>query len=245
VSDLYKKKYTINPFDYDFSHRVRNVTLMYFLQDISTRHHSSKMAENNLSENKCIWVIVEWNVTFHSDVKEIETVFAQTEVVYFRKFIAYRRHELKDEEGNLLASAISKWAYIDENTKHQVNIPESYYVFFDVEKASKKPEKSNRLSDISCEGHKTLRTAVYSDIDANMHVNNVAYIKWVLDSVGMHQLNQMKPIHFNAFYKKEIQYKESVTIITQANEMRDHTMHKIYNAHDELCFEMSIDWQAI
>lgn len=243
----FTKPYAMNYYDFDKNYRLKPVSLMNTLQDISTVHFETATAHVSSDILEGVWVIVEWQVVMNQLPVEIEPLILTTEPSYFRKFIAYRNYLIKSPSGEVLGTAISKWAYINKTTRRQVNIPKLLNTLFQVEETVDKPEKIQMDTLESAHTQIYHTKSVYSDIDINNHVNNVAYIRWVMDALGesFHAKHAFKGL--KVIYKKEVLIGETMTIHSQIKETEKITVssHQLYNNQEELCVQLSFEWQNI
>lgn len=241
----FTKAYAMNYFDFDKNYRLKPISLMNTLQDISTLHFETATAHITDTLSEGVWVIVEWQVDMNRMPHEIEPLILTTEPTYFRKFIAYRTYLIKTPSGELLGTAISKWAYINKTTRRQANIPKLLNEIFHVEEHSEKPDKIQmELFDI--EGTERYDTkSVYSDIDINNHVNNVAYIRWVMDALGEAFHNKQRFKGLKVSYKKEVLIDEKMRVFSQIKETDVITVsnHQLYNDSGELCVHLAFEWE--
>lgn len=240
----FTKTYAMNYYDFDKNYRLKPVSLMNTLQDISTLHFETATAHVADALLDGVWVIVEWQVEMEILPCTVEPVILTTEPTYFRKFIAYRNYLIKSPTGELLGTAISKWAYINKTTRRQSNIPKLLNEVFQVEEHAEKPDKI-QMASLELERSEIYHTkSVYSDIDINNHVNNVAYIRWVIDALGeaFHNKHPFKGLKVS--YKKEVLIGEKMAIHSQIKETDKITVsnHQLYNEADELCVHLSFEW---
>lgn len=105
-----------------------------------------------------------------------------TKSIYEHK-VALRDYSITDDNGNMIAEATSSWLLVNLQTGRSEDpeltpfIPNLY------------PEKSaisERLELIDVRPNPQIlltKTAAYSDIDMNCHVNNCRYVDWILDAL--------------------------------------------------------------
>lgn len=243
MGQVYEKKYALNHFDFDKNHKLKPMTLMNFLQDISTLHFDASTEHLSESELPGIWVIVEWQVDFFVMPDTVIDLTVKTEPIFFRKCISYRKYEFEDDHGNHLGQAISKWAYIDPNTRKQINIPPVLNDVFEVAENCEKPGKIVFEDVVGIRLEDMTRTSVYSDIDTNRHVNNVTYIRWAIDALGSKLLDGYQLKTLKVFFKREIFEGESVVISTEVKETAHSavTKQQIISSDQTVCVVVQIE----
>jgi len=238
MADFFEKQYEIHTFDFDVHKTVRKTTLLNYLQDISTLHYAHVTGGWG---DDAVWVIVEWDIEFLKPMDKVQTVTVRTKPTYFRKFIGYRTYEILDQTGDITLRAISKWAYINYETRRQETIPQRLYDLFKVATLGEKPGKLEGM-DFKLETPSISKfRSEFSDIDINAHVNNVAYLKWALDSLPMSLMKSKAISRLRVTYKREIFHDSEIIVESEISE--DETLHSIKNDSGEECVKLRINWK--
>lgn len=238
MNSYYQKAYELHNFDFNAHEHVKTVTLLNCLQDISTCHYNSVVGGN--AEN-AVWVIVEWDVQFMAPITRVQNLTVKTKPTYFRKFIAYRAYEIVDESGDVVVTAVSKWAYINYETRKQMVIPKFLYELFDVHEHADKPKKLENMDfKIECIEPMTFRSC-FSDIDINQHVNNVSYLRWTIDSLPYEFIAQNSPKRLQVYYRKEIFINDVIHVLTDLEAKE--TRQIIQNSIGEECVKIRMLWK--
>lgn len=240
----FERFYSLKYYDFDKHYRLKPTTLMNFLQDISTLHFEDKTAGLSAEELPGLWVIVEWNVKIHRMPKGLMDLLVRTEPTYFRKFIAYRKYEVLGDDGALIASGISKWAYIDPMLRRQVSIPKVLNEVFGVPLNAPKPDKLEFIDMTDIDAQISKRTSVFSDIDVNDHVNNVTYIKWAVDTLSGAFMKRHVLEGIKVAFKKEVLENEMVCIGTKIKETATNAVssHIIKSESGDVHVEVELLW---
>lgn len=244
VGDIYEKKYALNYFDFDKNYKLKPMTMMNFLQDISTIHFEKRTANVSKEILNGLWVIVEWQIFLDKMPDQVMSLTIKTEPTYFRKFIAYRNYRIEDETGKCIGSGYSKWAYINPETRRQSNLPKILNEIFSVEENADKPDKLI-FEEIDISLYEDIQIkSVYSDLDINNHVNNVTYIRWAIDSLGSQFLDQRQLCALKVSFKREVFESENVKVSTAKKETATGAVssHFIFNKDGELCVQLELDW---
>ena len=135
-----------------------------------------------------------------------------------RKFYAYRKYEIFNEEGETIVSANSLWFLIDSEKRRPCKINEHISKQFGLG-----PEDNGQLEfkkliepeEISMEKEFSVR---YADIDTNKHVNNVKYISWSLEAIPDEILENCTLRELKVNYEKETAYGEDVRVRSEVKE---------------------------
>ena len=86
-----------------------------------------------------------------------------------------------------------------------------------------------------------------SDIDLNLHVGNIVYLGWILETMPFDIMKDYRINSVKIKYQKEITYGNKVIVRTQANNMEDtiNGKHEIINENDEVVALLETNWIKI
>lgn len=238
----FQHSYRMHGFDANPNGTLKLTALLEYLQDVSTRHYLH-VSEQGIPD--AIWVVVGWHVHVHSELSGDQIVDVVTQPTYFRKFIAYRRYGVYDASGACVATAISQWAVIHRDTRKPYAIPGEMYQAFGIDPALQVREHVALPDGGAAEsGVKTPYTPVFSDIDTNYHVNNIAYVRWAMDSLPLDFWDVRHIKDLNVSYRKEVHYGDTVHIETAVDAAQMQTHHRIVDASGELCVALTLVYEA-
>ncbi|MDD6091590.1 MAG: thioesterase [Hallerella succinigenes] len=116
-----------------------------------------------------------------------------TKSIYNHK-VALRDYSIRDDNGNMIAEATSSWLMVNLQTGHSEDPEQTPFL------PTLYPEKvaiSENLMLLEPRANPRVvmaKTAAFSDIDMNRHVNNCRYADWVLDALYLDQSMKGKSI---------------------------------------------------
>lgn len=240
---IFTYKYETKYSDVGSNNKLTLRALVSTLQQAAILHsENAGFGVNNIENTHLAWLILDWKVKVISYPHSNQVLTIKTWPRAFDKLYSYRDFEVFDENNNLIAVASSKWFAIDTLSKKirklTPEITESYgepvtkCVFEDAFK--EKVEVPENLKLNFC--YEILRR----DIDTNMHVNNLNYIDFALETLSDNIYNNEIFYNLEIFYKKEIKLHEKINcyysfennkhIITIKNEDSNivHSVIKLY-----------------
>lgn len=199
--------------------------LSYFLIEAAANHAiKGKLGYNDLAKNDKAWVMNRQKIRIFRQPEYTETIRIETWIHETTQVYSIRDFHVYDEKGSLIALARTSWMLMDLQTRRPVAIPDQYL--------SHIPRIPDRLNeDITLDKipmiteknvNETAYTVVYSDLDMNHHVNNVSYLRWVLDdfSFDFRMKNLVSSVEIN--YRQEALFGEKLKRITIPDPISDH-----------------------
>ncbi len=244
---VYEKPYRVNTYEADVSGRLSITSLFNYLQDAAARHATVlNFGKEHLEQNNMFWVLSRILVIMDNMPGWEEEIIIRTWPRGVDKLFALRDFEVLGNNGRKYGGATSCWLMVNRENRWPVR-PDKLL----------EELKGNMHNKSSLERYPSKLTATgissytsqvfpvrYSDLDINMHVNNVQYIKWAIDTY---------PLDFilgNKFESAEVNYlSESVPgdeITVRASETGEKIFdHSIIRKNDnkELC-RLKISWKT-
>lgn len=186
--------------------------------------HSESLGikRENLLKNNLAWMLYMWKLKIDKYPLHNTKVFVQTWSSEINKFFAFREFEMRDENGNIIAQATTTWILVDILKKKPTRIESKYIQYY-------KPNgikliKDNKNLKYMKEEDFTQLDKFYPldlDLDYNNHVNNLSYIKWILDRIDIEYLRNYKLEYLAINYFKEITKDELVNISLKGDNLQD------------------------
>jgi acyl-ACP thioesterase len=182
--DIFEKKYSVSVGDVDAGRNIKPSVLFDFFQS-ATMEHGDDLGVGLGAMLKAGqgWILCRFSVLIERRPEFGETLTVRTWPQGCQRLFWNRHYEAEDARGNIAVRASSCWLIMDIARRRPIR-PESLItpmppnegrVFLEGGAASL--EKRDGLVKIS------ERTALYSDIDFNGHMNNARYIQWIQDAL--------------------------------------------------------------
>lgn len=180
---IWKERFHIHTHEADMNGLARLDALFSCFQE-AAGHHARNLGvgREDLERRGCLWVLSrcwmridrypDWGgaIMVHTWPCGVERAFALRDVAFLT------------EDGETLGSGVSAWLIVNRE-KHLPMRPKRFMEGVPPTKASAAPgevlDKQVNARSLSQLRRFSVR---YSDLDVNRHVNNAAYVRWILDS---------------------------------------------------------------
>ena len=232
ISVVADKNYIIHYYEVDIHKRAYMTSIMNYLGDIAMyQSEVLGVGIEYLKENKMAWVLYKWDITMESYPLLNETIKVETFAYSFRKFYAYRKHEIFDAKGDKIGTANSVWILINTDRRRPIRITKEMYEVYDIDDNNNTPIDIEDILPITTVSSEKSFDVRYSDIDTNMHVNNVNYVEWALETVPKDIVLNYELRNIKVTYEKETTYGENIKVNTEIirEESKIICRHKIVN----------------
>lgn len=220
-TDINTSKYTqnfrIGSFDSDFSGKVKMTSICNYLQEIAGMHAEAlNWGIDDLRKQNLSWVLSRLKIKVFNYPKCKNVLRIETWPTGIEGLFGNREFKIFNKKGELMMIASSCWLIINFETKRPVrphNIIGSSYS--ENEKLFK--NSLQKINTLSCGKLQESVKVHYSDIDINQHVNNVKYLKWIIDSCPIEFLHKKEIDEIDINFLHEVKFDEILTIFMQSN----------------------------
>jgi medium-chain acyl-[acyl-carrier-protein] hydrolase len=249
MMDSYKfdKEYTVPVYDTGPDGKLSLFSLFNYFQDIASEHAARlNFGRDDLMKDNRIWVLsrifaeIDWLPDWG------EKVIVSTSPRGTDKLFAIRDYRIILSGGKQIATASSSWLVIDRTTK-RVQRPDDLLTRFNhlSDSSIKNSRVAGKVDPVSDSSLKSSAFLIkISDLDVNLHTNNVGYIKWVCDTYDLDFFREHSPISVEINYLAESVWGEEVLVITDPGDKTGSFTHSVIRHADnkELC-RIRIIWK--
>lgn len=245
----FEKEYRIHVYETGPDGRLNLYSLFNYMQDIASEHAIRLgFGRDDLMRDNRFWVLS--RVYAEIDLWPLweETIIIKTWPNGTDKLFALRNYEVRYPDGKHIASGTSSWLILDMTTK-RVQRPDSILSAYNpnLHKEASVIRYASKLENDCHDGQATPSYKIkISDLDVNLHTNNVRYLNWVCDTYDLEFTMNNEPHSAEINYLAESKYNEEVIIRSSSeNGNNKYFSHSISRTSDnkELC-RLRLEWRA-
>ncbi len=222
--------FTLRGYETDALGRLSVPALMNFMQESANRNAVAYgIGIADLASRGYGWMLMRFRLRVHQYPRYGQTIRVVTYPTFVEKYFISRDFRVLAEDGTLLADAASTWLVFSTDKRAMVPLPDfikSLSVPLGVDplpKLSLKPDFQNTVFEPNDE--KTVDVGWFN-IDQNQHVNNVAYVQWLLEAVDNETLQTRELAEIDLVYRAESHWNDRLTI-RHATETNLAKVHRI------------------
>ncbi|MDD4737618.1 MAG: thioesterase [Kiritimatiellae bacterium] len=205
--------FTVRSYESDASRRATIQTLCNYFQEMAWLH-AAHLGFALADQEDCtkIWMLLQIQVRMRRYPLWGDTVHVSTWPSGKNRLYAYRDFEVRDDQGECLATATSSWIIIDLKRRRPQRIPDTLDLCIPREKpraAPPAPAEARIKMPESPDAQAEFQVRL-SDIDVNNHVNNVNFIEWAIEAAPASWRNTRQLTELDVFFKAESNYGERI-----------------------------------
>jgi len=214
---VWKEAFHIHTHEADTNGLARLDSLFCYFQE-AAGHHASNLGVGieDLGSKGCFWVLSRCWMQIARYPAWGRTITVRTWPRSVERLFALRDLQFLSEEGEMLGSGVSAWLILSQD-KHRLmrpgpimqGVPPTPEPAMPGDVLAKQP---------NAKGLSELRSfsVRYSDLDTNRHVNNAAYVRWILDSFGADRHDRFEIATIRIDYLSETVLGERIDVQAQA-----------------------------
>lgn len=241
----YRETYNIRSYEVDTNLDALFTSIGNYIQDIATRHAEMLgFGFDDMTRRKQYWVLSRLKVSMKTYPKWKDKVIIETWPSGIDRLFANRNFRIFDENEELIGDAISCWLIINQENRRPQN---PNWINDQVPELSglSKVKSLEKIPAVEDRSDPLFYSIKYSDLDQNNHVNNVKYIKYILDSYPEDFCANNRIITFEINFLSESSLGEQIGIkkitINQSECVFHHTLFQAEN-DKEIC-RARITWE--
>lgn len=197
---IYKTEMEVYGYDVDFQCQMNVYRLIELLHDAAGVHATKlNCGWKHLHEEGLFWALSKFHIVMHRYPKWGEKITIYTWPKQKENLIFLRDYEVYSQEGELLASALSEWMIVNYKVNRIMRMDQVQILVDFPEQRDALPYRVAKLPRVPFPENPTFQRVHISDLDMNHHVNNVNYIRWIIDRFpySFYQENKLKQLTIN------------------------------------------------
>ena len=241
---VWQDEYQVHSYQVNMLNQLRCNVLCQFMQE-SAWHHAEhlQLGYTDLMRKQLIWVLSRQRIRIHRLPRWQETLTVETWPTDRDTLFCYRDFRISDADHQILALASTSWAAIDMQT-HRLR-PTADYFIQNFRASQERAFEDRELQKIAVPENVDEQQCFFvrfRDLDPNGHVNNVAYLEWILDGFSLkhRQAMQLQEIEIN--YLAEAFYGDQITV--QQSGKSDHFMHSLQRQNEHSICRATTSWKS-
>lgn len=130
---IHEHRRVIDATEIDGNRHANNVAYVAWMQDAAVEHSSVQgWPPDRYAEQGVAWIARSHTIEYLAEAFLGETIVVRTWVADMRKVTSRRRYRIERDDGTLLATAETNWAFIDTTKRSPRRIPPEVAKSFEV-----------------------------------------------------------------------------------------------------------------
>src|SRR4030042_2091989 len=177
MATIWSEKFKVRTYETDFNNNVKISSLFDYMQEAAANHAGSlDYGYKVLSKKNQAWILSRAVIELYGNAGFTDELTVETWAKSIDKLFALRDFMIYDGSDKIMAKASTAWLLVDIAAKRPLRLTELQHHTPPEEKAPAFDETPPKIEDYTKIEFCDEKTAAYTDIDLNQHVNNVKFI---------------------------------------------------------------------
>ena len=241
-------EYEVHYYETNYRLECKISSIINYFCDIGSKQSEELgVGIDYLTERRLAWVFYRYDINIKRYPKFGEKIKVVTKAKSFKKFYASREYEIYDENNEKIVDGEGIFLLINIDRRRAVRIPEDQYIAYGVDIENCPDIKVTKLEKLTKEMNKNNFKVRYGDIDSNMHVNNVKYVEWAVESLPLEIVSNYELKELSVVFEKECRYGAEVIASYEIRENEDgvEILHKIADTEGKELTVLISKWKKL
>jgi acyl-ACP thioesterase len=213
MKTIWTEQFTVRTWDVDRNNRLSPASLFNYFQEVAGNHATELgVGKDALLRGNQAWILSRMTTLLYRRPGWGETITVRTWPRGTEKLFAIRDYDIIDGLGSTIAQGRSAWLLVDVEKLRPLrpqSLTENLPTNTDMPALTDGARALTERPELKAAG---TRTAAYSDIDYNGHVNNARYIQWIQDMLDEAVLDTANHFRLDINYLAEIRPQETISL---------------------------------
>lgn len=222
--------FTLRGYECDATGRLSVPALMNLMQESANRNATDYgIGIADLASRGFGWMLMRFSLRMHQYPRYGQNIRLLTYPTLVEKYFIYRDFRVLADDGTLLADAASTWLVFSVEKRAMVPLPAFIHglsVPEGIEPLPKLPSKPDFQTTLWQPTDEKCVEVGWFSIDQNQHVNNVAYVQWLLEAMNTETLETRELAEIDLVYRTESHWNDRL-LIRSVQESPNACLHRI------------------
>ena len=243
-----EREYEVHYYESNYRLECKISSIINYFCDIGTKQSEELgVGIDYLTERRLAWVFYKYDIKVKRYPKYGEKIKVVTMPKSFKKLYASRGYEIYDKNNEKIVEGEGIFLLIDIDKRRAIRIPEEQYIVYGIDIENCPDIKLTKLEKLTKEMNKNHFKVRYGDIDSNMHVNNVKYVEWAVESLPLEVILNYQLEELSVIFEKECRYGAEIiaSYEIKENESGLVILHKIVDNEDKELTVLISKWKKL
>ena len=213
----------------DTNEKVKLTALMDYLQHIAYMHADELgVGHHQIFHKGLTWLLLRYTIkVLRYPTLEEKLVLSSWVAESGSPKYTVRDFEIQDEEGGIICKATTSWLLYNYRKRQAVNYRDYWADFVAEEKRALDYSFPNLPLPEKINSTKQLQVRL-QDLDINQHVNHVAHIYWIMESMPEKIRKKYYLASLEISYKEQAFHEEEIIVETEIQELNKNEIKALH-----------------
>lgn len=246
MKNYFDKQFELRYFEMNKLGEASPTAILTLLEETAADHSFAiNHSLYDLEKQNIGWVLLSGIMEMDYYPRYKEKITIRTWLSNYSTIKGYRENIIYNEQGRVIGKAKGLWVFFDISRRRPIQIPEEIkgkWSFFEEE--SIKNEITSKIKVLDSSEHiKEFKINRY-DVDTNLHVNNIRYLQWLIESIPEDIINHYYLHSIDGRFVSEAQLGDTIMSYSEIDSTENTFIHNIKTAvNNKVCATARTIWK--
>ncbi|MDF2673047.1 MAG: acyl-[acyl-carrier-protein] thioesterase [Clostridiales bacterium] len=246
MQSVLNEEILVKSYEVDCNKKTKLYSFFNYMQEAAFNHACSLGAGyEDMKKQKFLWVLSRVKIEVIRYPEWGEKIYLETWPKGTNRLFELRDFIFRNERNEKVALATSAWLVLDSNNMKPQKVQTLPFALPDNEGKYALNEELGKIESQSIFEFEIERTATYSDIDVNQHVNNAKYVEWIQDcfSEEAYINKHIKSLQLNYLSQTRLGQRVIIKIGNYKGNLGISYVEAIIKESSNKVFQSIIEWE--
>jgi len=245
--NYFEKQFELRYFEMNKFGEASSTAILTLLEETAADHcYAINHSLFDLEKQNIGWVLL-------SGILEMDHYPAYKEKIVIRTWLSkystikgFRENIIYNEQGRIIGRAKGLWVFFDIDRRKPIQIPDAIkdkWLYFNEESINHDITKKIEIID-SSDHIKEFKINRF-DVDTNLHVNNIRYLQWLIESIPEDIIDNFYLHSIDGRFIAEAQLGDTIMSFTERDDSLNSFIHNIKTQENNtVCASARTVWKS-
>lgn len=246
MENYFEKQFELRYFEMNNFGEASSATILTLLEETAADHcYSIDHSLYSLEAQNIGWVLFSGMMTMYRYPAYKEKIIIRTWLSEYSMVRGIRENIIYDEKMNIIGKARGLWVFFDIQKRRPIQIFDSIKERWSVcKEQSINHNISIKIKSIDSAEHIKEFKVKRFDVDSNLHVNNIRYLQWLVESIPDQIIDNYYLHSIDGRFISEARYGDIILSFTEKDILDNSFIHTIKTQKDnKVCATAKTIWR--
>ena len=246
LKNYFEKQFELRYFEMNKFGEASSTTILTLLEETAADHcYIINHSLYDLEEQGIGWVLLSGFMEMDYYPKYKEKIVIRTWLSKYSTVKGFRENIIYNEQGRIIGKAKGLWLFFDINRRKPIQISDAIKDKWSyINEDSVNHDITRKIEEINSVNHVKEFKINRFDVDSNLHVNNIRYLQWLIESMPEDILDNYYLHSIDGRFIAEAQLDDTIMSFTETDVDANTFIHNIKTqGNNKVCASARTSWK--
>ena len=246
MKNYFEKQFELRYFEMNKFGEASSTAILTLLEETAADHcYAINHSLFDLEKQNIGWVLLSGIMGMDHYPGYKEKIVIRTWLSKYSTIKGFRENIIYDEQGRIIGRAKGLWVFFDIDRRRPIQIPDDIkdkWSYFNEECINH--DITEKIEVIDSSDHVKEFKINRFDVDTNLHVNNIRYLQWLIESIPEEIIDNFYLHSIDGRFIAEAQLGDTIMSFTEKDASLNSFIHNIRTkGNNKICASAKTVWK--